>query len=62
LQEACIRGTSDVVYRILLCRGRVCIPAKVANSPELHAIKNLKQIARGEFILPGTAICGGCGG
>ena len=31
-------------------------------SPELHAIKNLKQIAREEFIAPGTAVCGGCGG
>jgi pyruvate/2-oxoacid:ferredoxin oxidoreductase beta subunit len=31
-------------------------------SPELEAIKSLKQIAREEFILPGTAICGGCGG
>jgi pyruvate ferredoxin oxidoreductase beta subunit len=31
-------------------------------SPELHAIKNLKQIAREEYIAPGTAVCGGCGG
>lgn len=31
-------------------------------SPELEAIKTLKQIAREEFILPGTTICGGCGG
>ncbi len=31
-------------------------------SSELEAIKNLKQIAREEQILPGTAICGGCGG
>ena len=31
-------------------------------SKELEAIKNLKQIAREEQILPGTAICGGCGG
>lgn len=31
-------------------------------SVELEAIKSLKQIAREEFILPGTAICGGCGG
>jgi pyruvate ferredoxin oxidoreductase beta subunit len=31
-------------------------------SPELHAIKNLKQIAREECIAPGTAVCGGCGG
>lgn len=31
-------------------------------STELRAIKNLKQIARDEPILPGTAICGGCGG
>jgi len=31
-------------------------------STELDAIKSLKQIAREEFILPGTAICGGCGG
>ena len=31
-------------------------------SRELEAIKNLKQISREEFVLPGTAICGGCGG
>jgi pyruvate ferredoxin oxidoreductase beta subunit len=31
-------------------------------SRELEAIKSLKQIAREEFILPGTAVCGGCGG
>lgn len=31
-------------------------------SKELEAIKNLKQIARDEPILPGTSICGGCGG
>jgi pyruvate ferredoxin oxidoreductase beta subunit len=31
-------------------------------SSELEAIKNLKQIARDEQILPGTAMCGGCGG
>jgi pyruvate ferredoxin oxidoreductase beta subunit len=31
-------------------------------SPELTAIKNLKQITREEFIAPGTAVCGGCGG
>lgn len=31
-------------------------------SSELQAIKNLKQIAREEFIAPGTAVCGGCGG
>ncbi len=31
-------------------------------SKEIEAIKNLKQIAREEQILPGTAICGGCGG
>ena len=36
--------------------------AEVATSPELHAIKNLKQIAREEFIVPGTSVCGGCGG
>jgi pyruvate ferredoxin oxidoreductase beta subunit len=34
----------------------------VATSKELEAIKNLKQISREEFILPGTAVCGGCGG
>ena len=28
-------------------------------SPELHAIKNLKQIAREEYIAPGTTVCGG---
>jgi pyruvate ferredoxin oxidoreductase beta subunit len=32
------------------------------SSPELQAIKNLKQIARAEYIAPGTAVCGGCGG
>ncbi len=32
------------------------------NSPELEAISSLKQIVREEFILPGTAICAGCGG
>ncbi|MGE3540372.1 MAG: thiamine pyrophosphate-dependent enzyme [Candidatus Tectimicrobiota bacterium] len=31
-------------------------------SKELRAITNLKQIAREEFIAPGTAVCGGCGG
>jgi pyruvate ferredoxin oxidoreductase beta subunit len=31
-------------------------------SPELRAIRNLKQISREEFILPGTSACGGCGG
>ena len=31
-------------------------------STELQAITNLKQISREEFLLPGTAICGGCGG
>lgn len=31
-------------------------------SPELKAITNLKQITREEFVLPGSAICGGCGG
>lgn len=31
-------------------------------SSEISAIKNLKQISREEFILPGTAVCGGCGG
>lgn len=34
----------------------------IPNSPELTAITSLKHIAREEFILPGTAICGGCGG
>jgi pyruvate ferredoxin oxidoreductase beta subunit len=34
----------------------------VPTSPDLQAIKNLKQISREEFILPGTAVCGGCGG
>lgn len=33
-----------------------------STSPALQAIKNLKQISRQEFILPGTAVCGGCGG
>ncbi|ETX04731.1 thiamine pyrophosphate-dependent enzyme [Candidatus Entotheonella palauensis] len=31
-------------------------------SSELEAIKNLKQISREEFLLPGTSVCGGCGG
>ena len=31
-------------------------------SPELQAITNLKHISREECILPGTAVCGGCGG
>lgn len=31
-------------------------------STELEAITNLKQISREEFLLPGTAVCGGCGG
>lgn len=31
-------------------------------SPEFAAITSLKQINREEFVLPGTAICGGCGG
>jgi pyruvate ferredoxin oxidoreductase beta subunit len=31
-------------------------------SKELQVIKNLKQISREEFLLPGTAVCGGCGG
>ena len=33
--------------------------AELPTSTELHAIKNLKQIAREEFILPGTSICSG---
>jgi pyruvate ferredoxin oxidoreductase beta subunit len=36
--------------------------AELPTSTELQAIKNLKQIAREEFILPGTSVCGGCGG
>jgi len=36
--------------------------AELPTSTELQAIKNLKQIAREECILPGTSICGGCGG
>lgn len=31
-------------------------------SPEVEAIHNLKQIGREEFLLPGTSVCGGCGG
>jgi pyruvate ferredoxin oxidoreductase beta subunit len=31
-------------------------------SPELALIQSLKQISREELILPGTSICGGCGG
>ena len=31
-------------------------------SRESDAITSLKQINRDEFILPGTAVCGGCGG
>ena len=38
------------------------MPAELPTSTELQAIKNLKPIAREEFILPGTAVCGGCGG
>lgn len=34
----------------------------VPMTPELQAIKNLKQISRQECILPGTTVCGGCGG
>ncbi len=34
----------------------------IPTSTELEAITNLKQIAREEFLLPGTAVCGGCGG
>src|SRR5262245_63343790 len=30
--------------------------------PELQAIKNLKRMAREEYIVPGTPVCGGCGG
>ena len=36
--------------------------AELPTSTELKAIKNLKQIAREEHILPGTSVCGGCGG
>src|SRR5215471_15669986 len=36
--------------------------AALPTSPELQAIKNLKQIAREEYIAPGTSVCGGCGG
>lgn len=32
------------------------------SSSEIRAIKNLKQISREEMILPGTSVCGGCGG
>lgn len=31
-------------------------------STELRAYRSLKDLAREEFILPGTAVCGGCGG
>jgi pyruvate ferredoxin oxidoreductase beta subunit len=31
-------------------------------SRELTAYRSLKDLAREEFILPGTAVCGGCGG
>src|SRR5262249_42001271 len=34
------------------------MPAELPTSTALQAIKNLKQIAREEFILPGTAVCG----
>jgi pyruvate ferredoxin oxidoreductase beta subunit len=34
----------------------------IPTSPELEVITNLKQIAREEFLLPGTSVCGGCGG
>ena len=36
--------------------------AELPTSTELQAIKNLKQIVREECIVPGTSICGGCGG
>src|SRR5262245_14091403 len=36
--------------------------AELPTSTELQSIKNLKQIVREECILPGTSICGGCGG
>ena len=38
------------------------MPAEVPMSTELQAIENLKQIAGEEFIVPGTSVCGGCGG
>jgi pyruvate ferredoxin oxidoreductase beta subunit len=31
-------------------------------SRELTAYRNLKDLSREEFILPGTSVCGGCGG
>lgn len=31
-------------------------------SHERRAYRNLKQLAREEFVLPGTGMCGGCGG
>jgi len=31
-------------------------------SGELRAYRSLKEFAREEFVLPGTALCGGCGG
>jgi pyruvate ferredoxin oxidoreductase beta subunit len=31
-------------------------------NPEATAYKNLKDLPREEFILPGTSVCGGCGG
>lgn len=36
--------------------------AELPTSTELQAIKSLKQIAREECMVPGTSICGGCGG
>ncbi len=36
--------------------------AELPTSTEPKAIKNLKQIARQECIVPGTSVCGGCGG
>jgi len=43
-------------------QGEAFMPAELPTSTELQAIKNLKQIAREEYIAPGTSLCGGCGG
>jgi hypothetical protein len=38
------------------------MPLEVTTSPALHAITHLKQMARDEYIAPGTAVGGGGGG
>jgi hypothetical protein len=42
--------------------GKQHMPAELRMNTALQAIKNLKQIAREEFSLPGTSICDSYGG